>query len=81
MELNHKKRKFPKDGDSMTYDELEVGVKLVCNQTDGNKKELIVVRKEIDEFGKESVVFESTTSCAQFYCRAEHVPLWHIERQ
>lgn len=65
----------------MTYDELEVGMKLVCNQTDGNKKELIVVRKEIDEFGKESVVFESTTSCAQFYCRAEHVPLWHIERQ
>ena len=44
-------RKFPKDGDSMTYDE------------------------------KESIVFESTTSCAQFYCRAEHVPLWHIERQ
>ena len=81
MELNHKKRKFPKDGDGMTYDELEVGMKLVCNQTDGNKKELIVVRKEIDEFGKESVVFESTTSCAQFYCRAEHVPLWHIERQ
>lgn len=28
----------------MTYDELEVGMKLICNQTDGNKKELIVVK-------------------------------------
>lgn len=75
------KRKFQKDGESMTYDELEIGMKLICNQTNGNKKELIVVRKGIDGFGKESVVFGSTTSCAQFYCRAEHVPLWHIERQ
>lgn len=65
----------------MTYDELEVGMKLICNQTDENKKELIVVRKGIDEFGRESVVFESTTSCAQFYCCAENVPLWHIETQ
>lgn len=65
----------------MTYKELEVGMKLICNHTDGNKKEMIVVRKGIDRFGKESVVFGSTTSCAQFYCRAEHVPLWHIERQ
>ena len=49
--------------------------------TDGNKKELIVVRKGIDGFGKESVVFGSTTSCAQFYCCAKDVPLWHIEKQ
>lgn len=65
----------------MTYDELEVGMKLICNQTNGNKKELIVVRKGIDGFGRESVVFESTTSCAQFYCCAENVPLWYIETQ
>lgn len=65
----------------MTYDELEVGMKLICNQTDGNKNELIVVRKGIDGFGRESVVFESTTSCAQSYCCAENVPLWHIETQ
>lgn len=39
----------------MTYDELEVGMKLVCNQTNGNKKELIVVKKGIDGFGREIV--------------------------
>ena len=65
----------------MTYDELEVGMKLICNQTDGNKKELIVARKGIDGFGRESLVFESIISCAQFYCCAENVPLWHIETQ
>lgn len=65
----------------MTYYELEVGMKLICNQTDGNKTEMIVVRKGVDGFGKESVVFGSTTSCAQFYCRAEEVPLWRIERR
>lgn len=65
----------------MTYDQLEIGMILICNQTDGNKKGLIVVRKGIDGFGKESVVFGSTTSDAQFYCSADNVPLWHIERQ
>lgn len=63
----------------MTYTELEVGVRLICNQADGNKKELIVVRKGIDDFGKESVTFESTTSSAQFYCSSENIPLWNIE--
>lgn len=77
----NRKRKFQKNGDNMTYDELEIGMRLICNQTDGNKKELIVVRKGIDGFGKESVVFGSTTSCAQFYCCAKDVPLWHIEKQ
>ena len=63
----------------MTYTELEVGMRLICNQADGNKKELIVVRKGVDGFGKESVTFESTTSSAQFYCSAKNVPLWNIE--
>ena len=65
----------------MVYDELEIGMRLICNQTDGSKKELIVVRKGIDGFGKESIVFGSTASCAQFYCYAEDVPLWNIEKQ
>lgn len=65
----------------MTYDQLEIGMRLIRNQTDGNKKELIVVRKGIDGFGKESVVFGSTTSGAQFYCSADNVPLWYIEKQ
>ena len=63
----------------MVYEDLQVGMKLICNQSDGNKKELFVARKGIDGFGKESVVFQSTTSCAQFYCRAENVPYWYIE--
>ena len=63
----------------MTYNELEVGMRLICNQADGNKKELIVVRKGVDGFGKESVTFESTTLSAQFYCSAENIPLWNIE--
>ena len=63
----------------MFYEELSVGMRLICNQSDGNKKELFVARKGIDGFGKESVVFQSTTSFAQFYCRAEDVPYWYIE--
>ncbi len=63
----------------MTYTELEVGMRLICNQADGSKKELIVVRKGVDGFGKESVTFGSTTSSAQFYCSAESIPLWNIE--
>ena len=43
-------------------------------------KRIDCCRKGIDGFGKESVVFGSTTSCAQFYCCAKDVPLWHIEK-
>ena len=63
----------------MVYEDLYVGMKLICNQSNGEKKELFVTRKGIDGFGKESVVFQSTTSHAQFYCRAEDVPYWYIE--
>ena len=63
----------------MTYDDLSVGMKLICNQSDGNKKELFVARKGIDGFHRKSVVFQSTTSFTQFYCRAEDVPYWRIE--
>lgn len=63
----------------MVYEDLNVGMRLMCNQSNGNKKELFVARKGIDGFGTESVVFQSTSSSAQFYCRAEHVPYWYIE--
>lgn len=63
----------------MIYEELKVGMKLICNQSNGGKKELFVARKGIDGFGKESVVFQSASSGAQFYCRAEEVPYWYIE--
>lgn len=63
----------------MIYADLYVGMKLICNQSNGEKSELFVARKGIDGFGKESVVFQSTTSYAQFYCRAEDVPCWYIE--
>lgn len=63
----------------MIYEDLNVGMRLMCHQSDGNKKELFVVRKGIDGFGKESVVFQSVLSSAQFYCRAEEVPYWRIE--
>lgn len=42
------------------------------------KKEMIVVRKGIDGFGEKSVVFQSKSSIAQFYCKAADVPKWHI---
>lgn len=45
-------RKSQESGNNMTYDELEIGMRLICNQTDGNKKELIVVRKGIAGFRK-----------------------------
>lgn len=63
----------------MFYEDLNVGMKLICNQSDRNKKELFVARKGIDGFGKKSVVFQSISSSAQFYCRAEEVPYWRIE--
>lgn len=50
--------KIEKDGDDMTYDELEVGMNLIVDQTDGTKKLATVVRKGSDGFGQESVVFE-----------------------
>lgn len=63
----------------MKYEELEVGMQLLCHQSNGETKEMFVKRKGIDGFGKESVVFQSATSFAQFYCRAEDVPYWYIE--
>lgn len=39
---------------------------------------MIVVRKGIDAFGEKSVVFQSKSSIAQFYCKAADVPRWHI---
>lgn len=68
-----------KRGNDMTYEDLKVGMNLICNHSDGNKTKLKVIRKGIDGFGEESVVFQSCTSVAQFYCRASDVPLWFIE--
>ena len=51
------------NGDMCKFDEY------VFQNIVQNKKELIVVRKGVDGFGKESVTFESTTLSAQFYCR------------
>lgn len=62
----------------MTYGDLKVGMNLICEQSDGTKKEMIVVRKGIDGFGKKSVVFQSKSSSAQFYCKAADVPRWNI---
>ena len=36
--------KIEKDGDDMTYDELEVGMNLIVDRTDGTKKLATVVR-------------------------------------
>lgn len=63
----------------MTYDDLEVNMRLLCHRTDGSKKIMKVVRKGVDGFGQHSVVFQSTTTCAQAYCIAKHVPIWNIE--
>lgn len=46
-----KTSKSEKDGDDMTYDELEVGMNLIVDRTDGTKKLATVVRKGIDGFG------------------------------
>lgn len=63
----------------MTYDDLEVNMRLLYHQIDGSKKIMKVVRKGVDGFGQHSVVFQSTTTCAQAYCIAKHVPIWNIE--
>jgi len=62
----------------MTYDDLNVGMNLICELSDGTKKEMIVVRKGIDGFGEKSVVFQNKSSIAQFYCKAADAPRWHI---
>lgn len=62
----------------MTYGDLKVGMNLICEQSDGIKKEMIVIRKGIDGFGEKSVVFQSKSSIAQFYCKAVDVPRWNI---
>lgn len=62
----------------MIYDYLKVGMNLILEQSDGTKKELIVVRKGMDGFGEKSVVFQSKNSIAQFYCKAADVPRWNI---
>ena len=62
----------------MLYSDLEVGTKLKCNKSDGTMQILEVVRKGLDGFGTESVVFQSVSG-AQFYCRKEDVKLWRIE--
>ena len=62
----------------MIYSDLKVGMKLKCNRTDGTIQLLEVVRKGIDGFEVESVVFQSTSG-AQFYCKKEDVKLWRIE--
>lgn len=63
----------------MIYNDLYEGMKLICNQSNGNKKGLIVIRKGIDGFGIKSVIFQSMTSVAQFYCKENDIPYWNIE--
>jgi len=63
----------------MKYDDLYEGMDLICHQSNGTIRELFVARKGIDGFGTKSVVFQSKTSYAQFYCREEEVPLWYID--
>lgn len=65
---------------NMTYDDLNVGMNLICELSDGTKKEMIVVRKGIDGFGEKSVVFQNKSSIAQFYCKAADVPRWNIRQ-
>lgn len=67
------------DGDDMTYDELEVGMELIIDRADGKKELASVVRKGIDGFGEESVVFE-LGALAQCYCKPNDVPLWRIRK-
>lgn len=63
----------------MKYEDLSVGMNLICHQADGKTSTLKVVRKGIDGFGIKSVVFQSTSSIAQFYCKAEDISRWRIE--
>lgn len=63
----------------MTYDELEIGMDLILDRSDSNKKTITVIRKGVDGFGQESVVFE-INGLAQCYCKAKDVPLWHIRK-
>ena len=63
----------------MTYDELEVGMDLIRDRADGNKEIVTVVKKNIDAFGKESVIFK-IDGMAHCYCEAKDVPLWHIRK-
>ena len=61
----------------MTYEDLYEGMELICNKTDGSKRLLKVVRKGIDGFGCESVVFQFPSG-GQAYCKKNDVPRWYI---
>lgn len=63
----------------MTYKDLYEGMELICNKTDGTKENLKVVRKGIDGFGIESVVFQFPAG-GQAYCKKNDVILWHIQK-
>lgn len=62
----------------MKYEDLQEGMKLLCNKTDGTKQILRVVRKGIDGLGLESAVFQFPSG-GQVYCKKDEVPLWHIQ--
>lgn len=62
----------------MRYRDLYAGMKLICNQTNGEVKEMIVARKGIDGLGRQSVVFRFASG-GQVYCKAEDVPRWYIQ--
>lgn len=63
----------------MTYNELEVGMDLILDRADDYKEIVTVVRKGIDAFGQESVIFR-IDGLAHCYCEAKDVSLWHIRK-
>ena len=63
----------------MTYDELEVGMDLILDRADNYKEIVTVIRKGMDAFGQESVVFR-IDGLAHCYCKAKDIPLWHIRK-
>ncbi len=67
-----------KGSGTMTYEDLYEGMELICDKTDGTKQVLKVVRKGIDGFGCESVVFQFPSG-GQAYCRKNDVPNWYIK--
>lgn len=64
----------------MKYSELEVGMKLVNHLANGEKRNMLVIRKGVDGFGEKSVVLQSTTSLAQFYIKEASIPLWYLSK-
>lgn len=61
----------------MQYEDLRVGMNLLCRYADGRDRNYTVIRKGYDGFGTKSVVFKLPAG-GQLYCSEDEIPRWNL---